>query len=292
MNLSSFKRFSFSGGERHTILEPSAEGGGDPNRLVAHIRSSDDLMDLMLVTDVLKRCGTQPRELVLPYLPYARQDRATTQTSPFSLEVVAGMINSLGYEQVTIYEVHNQERTAPLIRNAVFVKATHAAVRFLDWLGWRPSDTVLLAPDKGAMARMLDVAVAVPQEMGMGRAYAEKERNPGNGHLKITGVHGDVAGKRVLVIDDICDGGATFNQLADYLFAQEGKAPKQLALFVAHGIFSKGFLTLRQRYDHIGTTNSFWRPSLPSYVDLGTERYDTFLPKVIKVDFESRGVDA
>jgi ribose-phosphate pyrophosphokinase len=257
MLLSSFKTLTFSAGEQHVVLQAGMENDGF---LLADIRSSSALMNLLLATDVLKRNGMQPRTLVLPYLPYGRQDRVTDpeKLSPFSLRVFGRLINELGYSRVRTYEAHSAAAFAE-IDNLENVSMWPEVDTLLQRLGWPSEDTVILLPDKGAFLRsQQEAAVRVPSFHVW---YGEKSRDPSTGSLVYKEIRGvddkpvDATGLHVLVVDDICDGGATFKMLHPRL-----AGARSTALFVAHGIFSKGLDALSM-YDTVATTDTFQHPS-------------------------------
>jgi ribose-phosphate pyrophosphokinase len=264
MKLTDFNAFQFPGGERHIEL-----GGPPPfstnEPLTAHLRTPSDIFDLMLADNIMRRWGElKPQVLYVPYLPYARQDRHTTDSSPYSLQVIAGILNGLDFKNVVIYEPHSKT-AEDLINNCVPIGFDHQAKAFIeDVIKAKGPDCVLLAPDEGAIKRTRRVAKLTGLRMGIGI----KDRNPQTGRLDYVDMHGYFSDCNVIVLDDICDGGATFNLLADYMAkhsGDRGMSYKSLSLFVAHGIFSKGFDPLKA-YGMIGTTDSF-------YVDQPVEGY-------------------
>lgn len=252
IDLLDFKCFSFAGGERHFN---SGVGLEDEISLMARLSSSDHIMDLLLVTEFLKSKSKRLSNLVMPYVPYARQDRRTTNQSPYSLSVFADLINNLGYEKVHMYEPHS-EITPALIKNSVVHTFDRAAISFIN--EFSKNDAILLAPDHGAVKRVFRVS----EQTNLPFMVANKIRDPATGKLHITDIFGlenhKTAirnGKPVIVLDDICDGGATFNQLGDYIYDLIPNVC--LFLFVAHGIFSKGMNEIYKYYSVVGTTDSF-----------------------------------
>ena len=251
MRLTDFNVLGFPDGARHIQL-----GNGHPSGevLTATIRSSQDLMDLRVVTDALENVGMKPRKLRLTYFP-GRQDRHTAPGSPFTLKLIAQDINSMAYEEVEIFEPHSPV-TCELIHNSRAVGMEQAALAFRDWLGWPTGELVIVAPDKGGEERAWRVQVLT----GGWRAAFEKSRRPEDGRIMgmdLVSAGIELRGKRVLVVDDICDGGATFKILGESL---KGRGVKSMALFVAHGIFSKGSVPL-SAFDAVGTTDSFFLPN-------------------------------
>jgi ribose-phosphate pyrophosphokinase len=115
-------------------------------------------------------------------------------------------------------------------------------------MDWKPQ--TILFPDEGANRRYCD-QIAGSYDYGL--AYATKKRDPLTGKLSGFEVPEIDPASRVMIVDDICDGGGTFIGIADKL----GLPREQMALYVTHGIFSKGFGELMGRYRKIYTTNSF-----------------------------------
>ena len=99
-----------------------------------------------------------------------------------------------------------------------------------------------MAPDAGARKRVQ----ALAKKLGVADVrYAEKVRDPQTGRITETRVPDDIPAQPVLVVDDICDGGRTFLELAAAL---RDKTDQPLYLYVTHGLFSKGFAELNARY--------------------------------------------
>jgi ribose-phosphate pyrophosphokinase len=263
-SLDNYKFTTFPAGERNLVVPADLE---QPDILTAIIRNSDNVMDLLLLSEFY-RSRTQsemlPIALNMPYVPYARQDRATTSESAFSLRAFARLINMMKWYAVLMYEPHS-DVTPALFDRAVVKYCDNAVVEYIKTLN---IPVMLLAPDAGAEKRTarvhaacLKAGVNVHPEIGQ----ALKHRNPATGRLEISFVSSNIANQNVIVVDDICDGGATFKQLADYEItynAHSNSTPlkqyvQSLHLFVAHGIFSKGMEPLAD-YQTICTTNSFY----------------------------------
>jgi len=238
--------FKFSGGELQVQLTPVYEVYDTSKPFVFHatITSSDDLMELALVLDAVKRFFATPikAELVLPYMPYARQDRVCAVGEALSLRVAANFINALEFDRVTVTDPHS-DVTPALLNNC-------EVVSIVDIFQQRhriviPYDSVLVSPDAGASKKVLKLA----QFLNLRMIQAEKIRNPLNGDITGTKVHTDFLGDaQALVVDDICDGGRTFIELAKPL---SGLTNGKLNLYVTHGIFSKGLTELLEWYDKI-----------------------------------------
>lgn len=101
------KFLTFSGGEEHVNIENNEQSPSLPIVINAQITSSSELMRLLLTTDALRRMYKNDIELIMPYIPYARQDRACVKGDSFSLEVFANLINSQNYSKVTVVDPHS-----------------------------------------------------------------------------------------------------------------------------------------------------------------------------------------
>lgn len=189
--------------------------------------------------------------LYMPYLPYARQDKDVTNLQTFSLYMFASLINKLECDAVHAVDVHNPSYTETIIDNFTnyeVMDLIHLLIKKLEKL------PLIVFPDKGARNRY--------DFLGQYESVVfEKERNASTGEIvghKLSENQPDskslVKGATLLLVDDICDGGATFLSIADYIKKNVGEV--DLHLFVTHGIFSKGRKILEDAGFKLYTTNS------------------------------------
>lgn len=217
--------------------------------ITARLRSAADVMVLLLATDALRRlCDPNIAiDLVCPYLPYARQDRVCAPGEALSLRVMCDLINAQRYASVEIWDPHSD--VAPALLERVKVKTAADILVPHRQAPWLDGDVTLIAPDLGAVRRVQAVAVALGRPM----LSATKMRDPSTG--EISGTRLDfVGGTRgpYLIVDDICDGGRTFIELAKVL---RRVRDTKIWLYVTHGIFSAGFADLRGVLDGIICAN-------------------------------------
>lgn len=240
--------FLFSGGEIQVKLPPKL----DTERAFLTWKPIDasEITLLALTVSALKNLGFNDIDLDILYLPYARQDRVCSEGEADSLEVICSFLNSLDVSVVRLWDVHNRDKTVELLDEPLIVhsQAYHIFDRFKILDDFDLSNLILCAPDDGAYQRVSDVANQHTQTIPV---VMSKVRDPENG--KITGMkwnqhNRSVEGWNVLIIDDICDGGATFLQAAQILKEQ---GAENLYLYVTHGIFSKGLALLHQYFKHI-----------------------------------------
>jgi len=211
--------------------------------------SNSDLIDLALLVDALRREYGSEVEiiLVMPYMPYARQDRVCSPGESLSLKVVADFINSLGFTEVVCYDLHSNVAEA-LINNLVHRPATEKIASLLEWLDH--DTTVLVSPDAGANKKVLGIA----KDHGFAHVVrADKTRDVLTGKVTGTAVYSEhVGNKDFLIVDDICDGGRTFTELAKEL---RKLTDGQVMLYVTHGIFSAGVEVFDGLVDKLYTSN-------------------------------------
>ncbi len=187
-----------------------------------------DIVQLAQLKDLL-----DSREIAsclrIRYLPYGRQDKAVSNDATFALHSFAKLLNQLYFCCIEIIDPHSSVAT-DLIKNSVAIQSTTLSKI---WCGG--GYDIVCYPDKGALTKYSEL-------YDFPFIYGEKVRDQSTGNITNYKVIGDPAGKTVLIVDDICDGGMTFKILAKDLLA---KGAKEVNLFVTHGIFSRGLKTLK-----------------------------------------------
>lgn len=256
-------RWQFAGGEEHVRLDTEPIGFDEVVQVLAHVRSSADVMALLLVTDALRRHGAQRIWLHMPYLPYARQDRVCARGEALSLAVFCELINSQGYEYVEVWDVHSDVAPALLKRCEVVPPEEFLdnAGGLIDW-----GKTLLVAPDAGALKKTAKVATHFYTSF----IRADKTRDAKTGEITGTVVHSDHVGDRdLLIVDDICDGGRTFIELAREL---RKLTTGRVMLYVTHGIFSRGTQVFDGLIDRVFCANPFVDEQPASFIHLTSVR--------------------
>jgi ribose-phosphate pyrophosphokinase len=224
---------NFPGGELHIDLDNLFE---EEEQCVIKVdfRTSGDIIGVLLLTDALRRKSPGIKiSLYMPYLPYARQDRYEKDFA-FSLKVLCNLINEQNYEQVTILDCHSD--VGPALLNRCRNIPVEDLVPSKEILKLAPG-THILAPDQGAHKKCARVAA----KLGLPLIQAQKTRDPKTGKVEIDIEYLEEreCPPAFLVVDDICDGGATFSLLRECL-----PLDVDLRLWVTHGIFSKGLKPL------------------------------------------------
>ena len=220
-------------------------------KITARMQNSDDVMALVMATDAIRRAYPNAVDtiyLYMPYVPYARQDRVMETGQSLSITAFAAIINLLKFKVVAITDPHSA--VTPAVLNNVFVSPQTAVFgkvkrSFRDW--------TIVAPDQGATKKCEEFAKLVG---AAGVITCHKTRDLHTGKILGLDVNGpgDMSHLNLFVLDDICDGGRTFTELAALLRRRD---PAKMELAVTHGIFSKGVEVVASVYDHVYTTDSF-----------------------------------
>jgi ribose-phosphate pyrophosphokinase len=257
-NFVEIKFHTFSGGEEHVnVVLPSPAIVSSSVEILARIDSSSELMRLLLVTDALKRLGIKTIELVLPYIPYARQDRVCNLGDSFSLKIFANLINAQGYSRVHVTDAHSTVATA-LLDNVVeraqstFAFPLASRLRILGLANY----SYIVAPDAGASKKAVDFARGYNLSSKIDILQALKVRDPATGNITKTELLSDnLDGADCLIVDDVADGAASFLNLAAIL---KERGAGKIGLFVTHGIFSRGLdIVFNSGISDVFTTDSF-----------------------------------
>ena len=247
------RSFVFPGGEVQVRIEDEALAPAAAARIEARVNGSDALMALLMLTDAVRRQYHNPAiDLVCPYLPYARQDRVAFPGEALAAAVLCRMLNAQAYASVEVWDAHSDVSLALLDR----VRNRPASDFAVPVIG---PDDVVVAPDAGAAKR----AKACAKLAGVPLVQAEKTRSTETGAITGTVVHsGHVGAHDFMIVDNICDGGRTFIELARVL---RPLTAGRVKLYVTHGIFSAGFGVLHPGIDRIYVANPF-PAELPDFV--------------------------
>ncbi len=246
-NTIDFDYFVFSGGEPHIKINSNLDKTHEVT-ITHRVKSFSDIGILLLAVNALRNMNVKSIHLFLPYFPAGRQDRLMTKGEPLSVKVYADLINQQKFDSVTIFDPHSD--VTPALLNNCKVIDNHLFIEKI--IKNLPKETVLISPDGGALKKIYKLASHLQNYEVV---ECSKSRNVKTGKISGFKVYtDDLKGKLCLIVDDICDGGATFLGLAKELKA---KNSGKLYLAVSHGIFSKGFEKLSQEFECVFTTNSF-----------------------------------
>lgn len=214
-------------------------------------KSSDDLIDLALLIDAIREIGARSISLQIQYFPYARQDRKCNYGESHSLRVICNFINSLGFDRIYVADPHSTVLEALLPAGVLDILPQHIALSSAVNLS---DNYVLCSPDAGALKKIYSASGIANNKV----IEAGKVRDVSTGEIVssciLQGPPADeIQGHKILVVDDICDGGRTFIELAKVLNAEYPGI--ELELYVTHGIFSKGKEILYEYFSKIHCYN-------------------------------------
>ncbi len=229
----------------------------DDIRIATRLNSFSDLEILICATKALRNITTKPIHLYVPYFLGSRSDRKFGLGGVNYLkEVICPIINSLDFATVEVLDPHSDVLEACL-NNFVKLSTNYLvkqALTQIDNKDGAKNRVCLVSPDAGAYKKIFDVA----QKFNIDNIItASKVRDLKTGAILRTEVptldqHKDL---KYIIIDDICDGGRTFTELAKVM--KESRPTAKIYLVVTHGIFSAGFDELSKYFEQIYTTNSY-----------------------------------
>jgi ribose-phosphate pyrophosphokinase len=193
--------------------------------------ANDNLMELLVALDALKRGSARRTTAVIPYYGYARQDRKSGPRTPISAKLVANLITVAGADRVLTLDLH-----AGQIQGFFDIPTDNlfaAGVMTRDIQSRFPKDTLtLVSPDVGGVLR----ARAIAKRLDADLAIIDKRRERA-GVSEVMNIIGDVAGRRCIIVDDIVDSAGT---LCNAAVALKEAGAESVHAYVTHGVLSGG----------------------------------------------------
>jgi ribose-phosphate pyrophosphokinase len=249
-----FKAMIFPDGQPHIKIDVRQAENADrkaPLRILTRLNNPNDLMMALFIKDTLDYLDFEHIELHVSYLLTARMDRVMLDGEPFSLKVVASVLNQANFRKIKIFDPHSEVSTALIGRS--YAVTNHVFVRdaLENYAGHYSGEVpCLVSPDAGALKKIHKLA----QYLGIEKVVeCMKERDVKTGALTNFKTMTDhLRGQTCFIVDDICDGGGTFAGTARML---KEKGAGKVNLIVSHGIFSKG--PAIESIDDIYTTDSY-----------------------------------
>jgi len=224
---------TFSDGEISVSLFESVRGSD-----VFIIQSTcspvnDNLMEMLIMVDACKRASASRITVVIPYFGYARQDRKSKSRDPISAKLVANLITSAGADRVLTMDLHASQIQGFF---DIPVDNLHATPLFTDYYHKKfgmdnLGDVVVVSPDIGSVARSRAFAL----KLGLGLAIVDKRREKAN-KAEVMNIIGDVAGKRIILFDDMVDTAGSLCEAAKALIEVGGAT--DIYACASHGVLS------------------------------------------------------
>jgi len=196
--------------------------------------ANDNLMELLVTCDALKRSSARRITAVMPYYGYARQDRKSTARTPISAKLVANLITNAGVDRVMTLDLHAGQIQGFFDIPTDNLYAAPLMVRDVKER-FDLTNVMVISPDVGGVTRARGLAKRINTPL----AIVDKRRER-PGESEVMNVIGDVAGYTCLLVDDIVDSGGTLVNAADALIAQ---GAKEVYAYITHGVLSGGAVT-------------------------------------------------
>jgi ribose-phosphate pyrophosphokinase len=193
--------------------------------------ANDHLMELLIITDALRRSSARRITAVIPYFGYARQDRRSGSRTPISAKLVANLITEAGVDRVMTLDLHAGQiqgffdiPTDNLFASPVMVRDIKERHDL--------SKVMVVSPDVGGVVRARGLAKRINTPL----AIIDKRRERA-GESEVMNVIGEVEGYTCILVDDIVDSGGTLVNAADALLAN---GAKDVYAYISHGVLSGG----------------------------------------------------
>jgi ribose-phosphate pyrophosphokinase len=191
--------------------------------------ANDNLMELLICIDALRRSSAKNITAVIPYFGYARQDRKVVPRTAISAKLVSNLITNAGAHRIVTVDLHAGQIQGffdipvdNLFSTPIFSKHIKKYIS--------NKNIICVAPDVGGVER----ARSLGQKLNVGLAIIDKRR-PAPGKSQVMNIVGNVKGKNCLLVDDIIDSGGTIVNAAKAL---KEKGAKDVYVYVTHGVLS------------------------------------------------------
>lgn len=269
-----FKVSKFPDGQQTIDIETSRNFlQGEDIKLMARISTFRDLELIIAANQALRELAVSTVSLYVPYFMGARSDRKFQEGGVNYLKhVICPVINSQNFNTVIVLDPHSDVLEACLnpydkVNNFAVVKSS---LEDIDNRNNAQDRIVLVSPDGGALKKIYDVAeyFKIPNII-----TAMKHRDIRTGkitHTEVPDLSEYSEDHKFVIVDDICDGGRTFIELAKAI--QNQKPDAKIYLIVTHGIFSAGLYELSKWFEKIYTTNSYSDFDVESHSDYTVDR--------------------
>tara|TARA_B000000609_G_scaffold152666_1_gene140347 strand:+ start:18 stop:950 length:933 start_codon:yes stop_codon:yes gene_type:complete len=191
--------------------------------------ANDNLMELLLCIDALKRSSAKNITAVIPYFGYARQDRKVVPRTSISAKLVSNLITKAGADRIVTVDLHAGQIQGffdipvdNLFATPIFARHIRKKIK--------TKNIICVAPDVGGTER----ARALGKILNVGLAIVDKRR-PKPGHSQVMNVIGDVKNQTCIIVDDIIDSGGTIVNAASAL---KKRGAKDVFVYITHGVLS------------------------------------------------------
>ena len=200
--------------------------------------ANDNLMELLLCIDALRRSSAKNITAVIPYFGYARQDRKVVPRTSISAKLVSNLITNAGAHRVVTVDLHAGQIQGFFDMPVDNLFTTPIFARYIR-KNIKSKNLICVSPDAGGIERTRGLATKIKADL----AIIDKRR-PEPGKSKVMNIVGDVQGKDCIIVDDIIDSGGTIVNAADALAK---KGAKNIYVFVTHAVLSGDAISKLQK---------------------------------------------
>jgi ribose-phosphate pyrophosphokinase len=194
---------------------------------------NDNLMELLVMIDAMRRASAGRITAVIPYFGYARQDRKAKSHDPISAKLVANLITKAGADRVLTMDLHANQIQGFFDIPVDNLLGTHMFSNyFMEKYGKGNDDIMVVSPDVGSVARVRTFA----HKVGLNMAIVDKRREKAN-QSEVMNIIGNVEGKKVILLDDMVDTAGSLCGAAKALVEIGGA--KEICACASHGVLSK-----------------------------------------------------
>lgn len=193
--------------------------------------TNDHLMELLIITDALRRASARRITAVMPYFGYARQDRKPAPRAPISAKLVANLITRAGVDRVLTMDLHAGQIQGFFDIPTDNLQAAPVMVRDIKEQ-FNGEKIMVVSPDIGGVVRARSLAKRINAPL----AIVDKRREKA-GVSEVMNIIGDVAGYDCIMVDDIVDSGGTLCNAADAMLAAGANS---VSAYISHGVLSGG----------------------------------------------------
>ena len=219
----------FSDGEIYIEINENIRGNSIFIIQAISSPANDNLMELLLCIDALKRSSAKNITAVIPYFGYARQDRKVVPRTSISAKLVSNLITKAGADRIVTVDLHAGQIQGffdipvdNLFSTPIFARHIKKKIK--------SKNLICVAPDVGGVERTR----ALGRKLDVGLAIIDKRR-PSPGKSQVMNVIGNVKGKTCIITDDIIDSGGTIVNAAEALIK---RGAKEVYVYVTHGVLS------------------------------------------------------
>ena len=262
-----YKISKFPDGQQSITLSGDLRGNfsflAEEVTIKSRLSTFTDLEVIICATQALREAGVVKINLYIPYCIGGRSDRKFREgTSNYIKTVIAPVLNLQNYASVTVLDPHSDVLEACInnFKKEDNIKLVKFALPQIDNTNEAREKTVIISPDAGALKKIYNVA----EEFEISKiVIAAKHRDVKTGnitHTEVPDLNKYRTDSNFVIIDDICDGGRTFIEIAKvikaHVWPHDEYFKGKIYLIVTHGIFSAGYAQLGEYFDWIYTTNS------------------------------------